>query len=47
MKKKKNKRIKVRKLWNINPQTKVKESAKRYSRIRKKKQLKDLLKEVL
>lgn len=44
---KKKKRVKVRKLWNINPKTKVKESAKKYTRAKKKKELKDLLKEIL
>ena len=45
--KKKVKKIKVRKLWNINPKTRVKESDKKYRRTKKKKELKDLLKEVL
>lgn len=45
--KKKVKKIKVRKLWNINPKTRVKESNKKYRRAKKKRQLKDLLKEVL
>ncbi len=44
---KKKKRVKVRKLWNISPRTKIKESARRYTRVKKKKELKDLLKEVL
>ena len=44
---KKKKRVKVRKLWNINPKTKVKKSAKKYTRAKKKKELKDLLKEIL
>ena len=41
------KKIRVRRLWKINPRTKVKESAKRYSRTKKKKELKDILKEFL
>ena len=41
------KKIKVRKLWNINPKTRVRESDKKYNRKEKKKDLKDLLKEVL
>ena len=45
--KNKQKKIKIRKLWNINPKTKVKEKAGRYSRVEKKKELKDLLKEFL
>ena len=45
--KKKKKRIKVRKLWNINPRTRVKESGKKYRRTKRKKELKDLLKEIL
>ncbi len=45
--KKKVKKIKVRKLWNINPKTRVKKSDKKYRRTKKKKELKDLLKEVL
>ena len=46
-KKKTKKRIKVRKLWDINPKTKVQESAKDYNRKKRKKELKDLLKEIL
>lgn len=45
--KKKAKKIKVRKFWRINPRTKVKESAKRYSRAKKRRELKDILKEFL
>ena len=44
---KKKKKIKIRKCWKINPRTKVKESAKRYSRAKKRKELKDILKEFL
>jgi len=47
MGKKPKKRIKVRKLWAINPGTKVKESGKRYRRSKQKKTLKDLVKEFL
>jgi hypothetical protein len=41
------KKIKVRKLWGINPKTKVKESGKIYSRSKNKNKLKDILKEFL
>lgn len=44
---KRKKRVKVRKAWKINPKTRIKKSAKKYSRIKRKKELKDLLKEVL
>ena len=44
---KKKKKIKIRKSWNINPKTRVKESAKKYGRAKKKKELKDILKEFL
>jgi hypothetical protein len=49
MKKKKSKKnkIKIRKFWNINPRTKVEENGKRYRRGKKKKELKDILKEFL
>ncbi len=44
---KKRKKVKVRRLWNINPKTKVKKSFKRYRRTNKKKELKDILKDYL
>ena len=47
MRKKKKKRVKVRKLWSINPKTRVKESGKKYRRAKRKKELKDLIKEIL
>ena len=43
----KKKRIKVRRLWNINPKTRIKKSEKKYSRRKKKKELKDILKDYL
>ena len=43
----KQKKMKIRKFWRINPKTKVKEGAGRYSRAEEKKELKDLLKEFL
>jgi len=43
----KKKKVKVRKLWGINPKTRIKKSEKKYSRRKKAKELKDLLKEVL
>lgn len=43
----KKKRVKIRKLWKINPKTRVRESSKEYSRTKKKKELKDILKEFL
>ena len=46
LKSRKNK-IKIRKLWTINPKTKIKESGKKYSRTKQKKELKDILKEFL
>lgn len=46
-KRSKQKKINIRKFWNINPKTKVKEGAGRNSRAEKKKELKDLLKEFL
>ena len=47
MKKANKKRIRVRKLWDINPKTKVKESSKEYKRAKKKKELEDILREFL
>ena len=44
---KKKKKIKVRKFWKINPKTRVKESGKKYTRIKKNKELKDILKDFL
>ena len=41
------KKIKVRRLWNINPKTRIKKSEKKYSRRKKKKELKDILKDYL
>ena len=46
-KKNKKVRIKIRKFWNINSRTKVKENEKKYGRAKDKKKLKDLLKEFL
>ena len=45
--KEKKKRLKVRRVWKINPKTRVKKSAKKYKRTKRKKELKDLLKEFL
>lgn len=45
--KKKPKKIKVRRFWKIRPGAKVRESVRRYSRSKKKKELKDILKEFL
>lgn len=45
--KKKEKKVKARKTWTINPKTKIKKSGKRYKRPKKKKELKDLIKEFL
>ena len=42
--KKKKKRPKVRKKWQINPASRVKESEKIYSRLRERKRLKKELK---
>jgi hypothetical protein len=47
MKKRRKAKIKIRKVWNINPETKVKTSDKIYSRTKKKKELKDIIKEFL
>ncbi len=44
---KRKKKIKARRIWNINPKTKIKESGKKYRRAKRKKELKDLLKEIL
>ncbi len=41
------KRIKVRRLWKINPKTKVKEDKKIYKRPKSKDDLKNILKETL
>ena len=41
------KKIKARKLWNINPKTKIRKSRKKYNRKKKKKDLNDFLEEVL
>lgn len=42
------KRIKMRRLWNINPKTKIKENEKKYKRPKSKKDMKDILmKEIL
>jgi len=46
MKKKPNKRVKIRKTWSINPKTRVKESKKVYKRARLKQALGKKLKEV-
>jgi len=46
-KKRRNKKIKVRRFWDINPKTKVKKSNKLYIRPKKKKELKDILKDYL
>jgi hypothetical protein len=37
--------IKIRRYWNINPKTKIKESAKIYSRELTKKEIKEILKQ--
>lgn len=47
MGKKKPQKIRVRKFWKLRPGTKVKESAKRYRRTKRKKELKDIVKEFL
>jgi len=39
--------MKVRRYWNINPKTRVKESKKKYSRSRQKKKTKKEIEEVL
>lgn len=43
----KKEKIKVRKSWKINPRTRIKESEKKYNRTKKKKELKDILKDYL
>ena len=44
---KKKKKVKVRRIWNINPKTRIRKSEKKYSRHKKKKELKDILKDYL
>lgn len=41
------KRIKVRRVWNINPKTRVKEDKKIYKRPKSKRDLKNIVKETL
>jgi len=41
------KKIKVRRFWKINPQTRIKESKKIYSRARERKGIRQHLKEVI
>jgi len=43
MKIKPRKKVKIRRLWTINPRTRIKKSAKIYARSRVKKEVKKLL----
>lgn len=45
MAQRKKKAIKIRKIWAINPKTRVKDSGKNYSRQKAKKRLKEQLSE--